>query len=65
VREYGPVTVGYDIDHLKDLQLGGSNVLSNLWPLDSSVNRSLGAQIQHQIQGLPPGTKVNRVTIGN
>jgi filamentous hemagglutinin len=64
-REYGPVSNQYDIDHLVDRQLGGSSTLDNLWPLDLSVNRSLGAQIQNQIQGLPPGTRINRVTIGN
>jgi RHS repeat-associated protein len=34
-----------DIDHLQDLQLGGKDTLGNMWPLDSSVNRSLGSQI--------------------
>jgi hypothetical protein len=64
-KENGPIAPRYDIDHLIDLQLGGSHTLRNFWPLDSSVNRSLGAQIQNQIQGLPPGTKINGVTIGN
>lgn len=52
------------VDHKIDLQLGGSDTLSNMWPLDSSVNRSLGAQIQRNIQGLPEGTIIDRVTIG-
>jgi filamentous hemagglutinin len=60
----GIVSPTQDVDHLLDLQLGGQNTLSNLWPLDSSVNRSLGAQIQQQIQGLSPGTVINNVTIG-
>lgn len=64
-KENGPLAPRYDIDHLIDLQLGGSHTLRNFWPLDSSVNRSLGSQIQNQIQGVPPGTKVNRVIIGN
>jgi hypothetical protein len=64
-KEHGPVLKGHDVDHLIDLQLGGKNDLSNLWPLDSSVNRSIGAQIQRQIEGLPPGTKINSVTIGD
>ena len=64
-KENGPIAPSYDIDHLIDLQLGGSHILHNFWPLDSSVNRSLGAQIQKQIQGLPPGTKITGVTIGN
>ena len=54
---------GRDIDHMVDLQLGGSKQIDNLWSLDSSVNRSLGAQVQHQIKDLPTGTRINRVTI--
>jgi filamentous hemagglutinin len=32
-------------------------------PLDASVNRSLGAQVQQQIKNVPNGTKVSKVTI--
>ncbi|MDE2595235.1 MAG: HNH endonuclease [Sphingomonadales bacterium] len=59
------IAPGNDIDHVIDLQLGGSDTVSNMLPLNSSVNRSLGAQIQHQIKNLPQGTVVNRVTIGD
>jgi hypothetical protein len=56
---------GADIDHKVDLQLGGADDIANMWPLDSSVNRSLGAQISAQIrsQGLQPGAVVCSVTI--
>ena len=54
-----------DVDHRVDLQLGGSHTLSNLWTLDSSVNRSLGAQIQQRIKNLPIGTHINNITIGD
>jgi hypothetical protein len=64
-EEYGSVSSDYDIDHLLDLQLGGRNALENLWPLDYSVNRSLGRQIQTQIDGLPPGMRITRITIGD
>jgi filamentous hemagglutinin len=46
-----------------DLQLNGKDALENLWPLDSSVNRSLGAQIQQAIKDLPQGTPVGTITI--
>jgi hypothetical protein len=59
----GTVPSGSDVDHTIDLQLGGPNEVSNMAPLDSSVNRSLGAQVQQQIKGLPPGTPVYNVTI--
>lgn len=52
-----------DIDHIIDLQLGGADDLTNMSPLDYGVNRSLGAQIQCRITGLPVGTPVSRVTI--
>ena len=55
---------GCDIDHAVDLQLGGSDTVSNMWPLNSSVNRSLGSQIHHQIKELPYGTIIDQVTIG-
>ncbi|WP_080402663.1 hemagglutinin repeat-containing protein [Burkholderia ubonensis] len=61
----GAVPAGNDVDHTIDLQLGGKDVVQNMAPLDQSVNRSLGAQIQHQTKGLPPGTPVNNVTIKN
>jgi RHS repeat-associated protein len=58
------VPKGHDIDHIHDIQLGGSeSALSNLSPLDASVNRSLGSQIHHQIKDLPSGTVINRVNI--
>ena len=46
-----------DADHLVDLQVGGEDALHNLWALDRSVNRSLGAQISGQVKsmGLSPG----------
>jgi hypothetical protein len=60
----GKLVPGADIDHAVDLQLGGSDTVSNMWPLNSSVNRSLGSQIHQQIKDLPVGTVINRVTIG-
>ncbi|MGJ5037601.1 MULTISPECIES: RHS repeat-associated core domain-containing protein [unclassified Bradyrhizobium] len=63
-RAGGDLVPGSDIDHMVDLQLGGSDTVSNMWPLNSSVNRSLGAQIQQAIKNLPVGTAINRVTIG-
>jgi hypothetical protein len=56
---------GSDIDHKIDLQLGGQDNVANMWPLDSSVNRSLGSQISHQLkgQGLQAGDIVCSVSI--
>jgi len=58
-RAGNTVPPGHDVDHVQDLQLGGSDTLSNMLPLDSSVNRSLGSQIHHQIKNLPTGTVIN------
>ena len=52
-----------DIDHIIDLQLGGKNELSNLSPLDRSVNRSLGAQIKNQIKDYEIGTEFGTFSI--
>ncbi|GIJ28138.1 hypothetical protein Vqi01_33000 [Micromonospora qiuiae] len=65
-RANGRQTIpGADIDHKIDLQLGGADHIDNMWLLDSSVNRSLGAQISAQLrgQGLKLGDTVWRVTI--
>jgi RHS repeat-associated protein len=55
--------VGQDIDHTLDKQLGGTNDLWNLNPLDSSVNRSFGSQIAAQLKDYPIGTVVTAVTL--
>ena len=52
-----------DIDHAIELQLGGADSLDNMWPLDSSVNRSVGSQINHLIKDLPEGTRITSTTI--
>jgi hypothetical protein len=54
----GQVPPGYDVDHVIDLQLGGNDSLSNMLPLNSSVNRSLGAQIMHAIKEAENGTQI-------
>ena len=40
-KEYGKdsVPAGYDVDHVIDLQLGSADHVSNMRPLDASVNR--------------------------
>ena len=62
-RAGGSVPRNYEVDHIVDLQLGGSDTLANMWLLNYSVNRSLGAQIYWQIKDLPIGTRINRVRI--
>ncbi|TDW99184.1 DUF6443 domain-containing protein [Dinghuibacter silviterrae] len=62
IKAGGEVSKGEDVDHVKDLQLGGDNSKSNLKGLDKSVNRSFGPQIQNQIKSVQDGTKVNKVT---
>lgn len=57
----GKVSPTEDVDHVRDLQLGGTNDISNLQPLDKSVNRSFGKQLQLQLKNLPDNTKVNKI----
>ena len=63
VKAGGQVGAGQDVDHIRELQLGGTNANTNLQALDASVNRSFGRQIQAQIKNLPEGTMVNRVVL--
>nr|WP_316720014.1 polymorphic toxin-type HINT domain-containing protein [Terrisporobacter petrolearius] len=53
----------HDVDHMIELQLGGADELSNMKPLDKSVNRSLGSQIHHAIKNHPEGTVFGKFTI--
>lgn len=61
----GEVQPGQDVDHVIDLQLGGADEVLNMKPLDSSVNRSFGKQIQLRIKGLglQPGEKIRMVNV--
>ena len=59
----GAITSKQDVDHIHELQLGGKDVDSNLQALDRSVNRSVGAQIKHQIKGHRTGTGYGGVSI--
>jgi RHS repeat-associated protein len=43
-----------DVDHMRDKQCGGTNNCANLWPLNSSVNRSLGAQMNRELKKATP-----------
>ena len=40
----------FDVDHMKEWQLGGDNTLANMWLLDSSLNRSSGSTIMNSIR---------------
>jgi RHS repeat-associated protein len=59
----GQLSPDQDVDHVIDLQLGGSDTLSNMAPLDRSVNRSFGSQIYRQLMDSPIGTIIQRVII--
>ncbi|MDI9590534.1 MAG: T7SS effector LXG polymorphic toxin [Acidobacteriota bacterium] len=63
INEGGIVGPTQDMDHLIDLQLGGSDEFSNLHGLDRSVNRSLGSQIHNQLVNMQPGQRIGEVTI--
>lgn len=52
---------GEHVDHIRDLQLGGDNSMSNLQGLDGSVNTSFGVQVQRQISSLQDGTRISQV----
>ena len=57
------IPAGVDVDHIVDLQLGGADDILNMQLLDSSVNRSLGAQIRHAIKYYDEGTVFGEFTI--
>jgi Pretoxin HINT domain/Domain of unknown function (DUF4280) len=63
VRSGKTVKKTQDVDHVHELQLGGKDVVGNMKPLNSSVNRSVGSQVNKAIKPLPAGTKIRKVTI--
>ena len=52
-----------DVDHLHELQLGGSDHQAMLTMLEKKVNRSIGSQVRHQVKDLPMGTKIDKIDI--
>jgi hypothetical protein len=50
-----------DTDHIVEKQLGGPDELSNLWPLNESINRSSGGNVRAEIARIT--TKYNWPTI--
>jgi hypothetical protein len=60
IRAYGysPANEGADGDHVVEIQLGGIDHLNNLWPLDSSENRSAGATLASMSFNTPSGTTI-------
>lgn len=62
-RAGGTIRADQDIDHVIDLQLGGSQDVSNLRPLDPAINRSIGKQIGAQLMLFDPGQAVPSVAI--
>lgn len=57
------VRVGQDVDHIQDLQLGGTDDISNLRPLDKVVNASLGQQVAVRIRDLNEGDLITGAAI--
>ncbi|NJK44758.1 MAG: hypothetical protein HC933_11145, partial [Pleurocapsa sp. SU_196_0] len=60
LKKYGyvPDDEGMDGDHVHEIQLGGQDVLSNLWPLNASMNRSSGSKIDKAAIRLASGKQV-------
>lgn len=49
---------GMDGDHIVEMQLGGPNILPNLWPLQKGENRSSGSTIASMSFAQPDGTRI-------
>jgi len=44
---------GWDVDHVVELQLGGQDTWTNLWPLPAGENRSSGSIIKNAVIVIP------------
>ena len=63
LRPYGYVAringgEGNDGDHVVEMQLGGPNILENLWPLVASENRSSGSLLSKATVKKPDGKEI-------
>ena len=54
-----------DGDHVLEMQIGGENVLENLWPLDASENRSSGSALAGARLRKPDGSEVTMEALKN
>lgn len=52
---FSPRDEGMDGDHVVERQLGGPDILGNLWPLDASENRSAGSTLRGMTFPNPAG----------
>lgn len=57
LKEYGwsPAAEGMDGDHVVEIQMGGHDVIENLWPLDAGENRGAGSKLSQEKATLPSG----------
>src|SRR5262249_9399224 len=55
---YRAQSEGKDGDHIVEMQIGGPNILPNLWPLDKGENRSSGAALAGKRCKKPDGTEI-------
>ncbi|MBC7856684.1 MAG: DUF4157 domain-containing protein, partial [Pirellulaceae bacterium] len=56
---YRALSEGLDGDHVIEMQLGGPNILPNLWPLAAGENRSSGSTIASMSFTKPDGTSID------
>ena len=50
LTDLGFDTSGTEVDHVRDLHLGGKDHFSNLWPLDQATNSAAGPRHQRQLE---------------
>jgi len=55
---YRATAEGMDGDHIVEMQIGGPNILQNLWPLDKGENRSSGALLSNAQVTKPDGKEL-------
>jgi hypothetical protein len=56
---FSPKGEGLDGDHVTEIQLGGEDVIPNLWPLDKSENRAAGSILRSATFTKPDGATVS------
>ncbi len=52
---FSPAEEGLDADHVHEIQFGGRDLLTNLWPLDFNVNQNSGRTLKNASVTYPSG----------
>jgi RHS repeat-associated protein len=61
VRATTPIPPDFHVDHMQDLQLGGTSTPDNAWGVPARVNTSNGARVAAGLRNTPKGAPITKI----